>query len=233
MNQFIRGYVPFSPRGIWLDNCLFLFSILSRLRERSHFFEDEFRPINANLFYRAWASWALNRTRVPTDRRMSNLRSERSTSELAGPGSLLSFFILFLFHPGHFLYFKVYCVTSPPPYSGSKLPVLGLPFQMAAIAWQISIFWPSPKKKKFRTYFLAQMDTKILFGPIECKAVEILDRLLSTEWQGHRITESLHIHSLYSWVKFFCAFQINSITCFAPKGIILSSWEGYYMLCRV
>ena len=43
--------------------------------------------------------------------------------------SILFYFILFyfiLFYPGHFLYFKVDRVTSPPPYSGSKLPVLGL-----------------------------------------------------------------------------------------------------------
>ena len=33
---------------------------------------------------------------------------------------------IYFFYPGHFLYFKVYRVTSPPPYSGSKLPVLGL-----------------------------------------------------------------------------------------------------------
>ena len=54
-------------------------------------------------------------------------RTERLKSGQYSPVYFIYFILFyFLFYPGHFLYFKVDRVTSPPPYSGSKLPVLGL-----------------------------------------------------------------------------------------------------------
>ena len=51
------------------------------------------------------------------------------------------------------------------------------------------------EKKHFETYFFAQMDWKKI-GPNGCKVAEILDNVLLTESQNHRVKESHHFHSL-------------------------------------
>ena len=52
--------------------------------------------------------------------------NRRGLSEIQTCSDFRRLLFYFLFYPGHFLYFKVDRVTSPLPYSGSKLPVLGL-----------------------------------------------------------------------------------------------------------
>ena len=90
------GYVPFHP---WKSGCATAFSYVevARLEEPIQVVGIIVRSVNANLFYRAWkeASFGGDRTAVPSDN--ENLRSERSTTELAGPGICPSYDNTFFF----------------------------------------------------------------------------------------------------------------------------------------
>ena len=81
------GYVPFHP---WKSGCATAFSYVevARLEEPIQVVGINVWSVNGNLFYRAWkeASFGGDRTAVPSDNEI--LWSERSTTELAGPGYL-------------------------------------------------------------------------------------------------------------------------------------------------
>ena len=55
------------------------------------------------------------------------------------------------------------------------------------------------------------------FGPIPCQAAEIIGGLLATEWQSYRHPKVL---SIRVGEIFLCLISINSLICFARRGII-------------
>ena len=112
----------------------------------------------------------------------------------------------------------------PQPLAEYVIKIFYFVFQFYAwvvIALKISFFGPRPNRPLPENFLMRHMFLpkwmQIFFGPIRCKAAELLDCLLSTEWQSHRVTT----FPLPIWVGeiLLCPFLINSPTGFACRGM--------------